>query len=191
MKKDRRLRHLALALALTAAPLAGVAACSPYAIVQQSGPPSALQGQTSMTVGFDWSQVQVLDKTEAAYLAEKSEEERADFAKIKQETDAAILQGLGDRGGIALSPAAGDAPPDLVVQYVHVQTGIYTPVFSLPSKLSVRFAWQRDGKPTDIIDTSATIGASLTTPSDHQRMEMAGRQVGKAGARFMAEAQGK
>lgn len=183
------LRRLALALALTAAPLAGAAACSPYAIVQQSGPPSALLGVTSMTVGFDWSGVQVLDKTEAAYLAEKSAEEQADFAKIKQETDAAILQGLGDRG-VTLSPA-GEAPPDLVVKYVHVQTGIYTPVFSMPSKLSVRFAWHRDGQPTDVIDTQATIGASLTTPSDHQRMEMAGRQVGKAGARYLAEAQGK
>src|SRR5690606_31701422 len=121
---------------------------------------------------------------EAEYLAEKSEEERADFAKIKQETDAAILEGLRDRGANAVA-AGEDTTPDLVVTYNYVQTGIYTPVFSLPSKIEARFAWQREGKVTDIIDTKATIGASLTTPSDHQRMEMAGRQIGKAAAKFL------
>lgn len=188
--KHRPLHRLALALILVAAPLAASAACSPYTVVQQSGPPSALQGMTSLTVGFDWSKVRVLDKnSEAEYLAEKSEEERADFAKIKQETDAAILEGLRDRGANATA-ASGDAPPDLVVTYSYVQTGIYTPVYSLPSKIEARFAWQRDGNVTDVIDTQAAIGASLTTPSDHQRMEMAGRQIGKAAAKFLETAQG-
>lgn len=188
MKMLSSLRRLSLALAVSAAAVAPVA-CSPYTVVQQSGPPSALKGITSLTVGFDWSQVRVLDKSEAEYLAEKSAEEQADFAKIKQETDAAILEGLRDRG--LQVAAAGEAPPDLTVQYVHVQTGIYTPVYSLPSKVQVRLAWQKEGTVTDVIDTQATIGASLTTPSDHQRMEMAGRQVGKAAAKYVAEAQGK
>lgn len=190
MTKLRHLRRLALALALAAAPLAATA-CKPYAVVQQSGPPSALKGVTSVTVGFDWSKVTVLDKaSEAEYLAEKTAEERADFAKIKQETDAAILEGLRDRG-IDAAPVAADAAPDLVVSYIHVTTGIYTPVYSVPSKLQARFSFQKDGKVTDVIDTKSMVGASLTTPSDHQRMEMAGRNVGKSAAKYVSDAQGK
>ncbi|MBZ5715288.1 hypothetical protein [Nannocystis pusilla] len=190
MTKNRMLRRLTLALAIAAAPLAATA-CKPYSVVQQSGPPSALKGVTSMTVGFDWSKVTVLDKaSEAEYLAEKSDEEKADFAKIKQETDAAILEGMRDRGvNVAAAPA--DGTPDLVIAYIHVTTGIYTPVYSVPSKIEARFSWQKDGKVTDVIDTKAMIGASLTTPSDHQRMEMAGRNIGKAAAKFVEDSQGK
>jgi len=190
MTKNRLLRRLTLAFAIAAAPLAATA-CKPYAVVQQSGPPSALKGITSMTVGFDWSKVTVLDKSsEAEYLAEKSDEEKADFAKIKQETDAAILEGMRDRG-VNVAPAPAEGAPDLVIAYTHVTTGIYTPVYSVPSKIEARFSWQKDGKVTDVIDTRAMVGASLTTPSDHQRMEMAGRNIGKSAAKFVEDSQGK
>lgn len=185
------LRRLALSAALLAA-AAGAPACTPYAIIQKSGPPSALLGVSQVLVRFDWSEVQVLDKTEEQYLAEKSAEERADFAKIKEETDAAILRGMQDTAGQAFVAAGAEvdpAAPQVVVHYGFVQTGIYTPVFSLPSKLAVRYAWSRDGKVTDVIETNATIGASLTTPSDHQRMEMAGKIVGKAAGKFFVNAQ--
>lgn len=188
------LRHFALAAALLTASAAGVA-CAPYNIVQQSGPPSALKGMSDVAVKFDWSQVKVLGKSEQEYLSEKDDEEKADFAKIKQETDAAILQGLQENGGGARFAAAGAEldpnAPQVVVQYGYVQTGIYTPVYSLPSKVVTRFHWSRDGKVTDVIETQSTIGASLTTPSDHQRMEMAGRNIGRAGAKFFLDAQAK
>ncbi len=188
-------RHLTLALVLFGAAAPLVVACSPYTVVQQSGPPSALAGVKQVQVRFDWSQVRVLGKSEAAYLAEKNAEEQADFQVIKQETDAAILEGLtGNVGpGVSFTTGAGPldpAQPAVVVQYVDVQTGIYTPVFSLPSKVAARFSWGRDGNFTDIIDTNATIGASMTTPSDHQRMGMAGRLLGKAAGKFFVEAQG-
>lgn len=192
MSASTRLRHLALAVALLTATAAGTA-CAPYAIVQQSGPPSALQGVSQVAVRFDWSKVSVLGKTEQEYLSEKNAEEQADFAKIKLETDAAILQGLQDNGGGAQFSAAGPDldpnAPQVVVQYGYVQTGIFTPVYSLPSKVTTRFAWSRDGKVTDVIETNATIGASLTTPSDHQRMEMAGRNLGRAAGKFFVTAQ--
>jgi hypothetical protein len=188
------IRHLALALVLLGAAAPTVAGCSPYIVVQQSGPPSALQGVNAVAVRFDWSQVQVLGKTEAAYLAEKTPEEQADFQVIKQETDAAILEGLqGSVGpGVTFSPTAPTDPaaPAVVVQYAAVQTGIYTPVYSLPSKILTRFMWSRDGKVTDVIDTDATVGASLTTPSDHQRMGMAGKIIGRAAGKYFLEAQG-
>lgn len=192
MSSSLRLRHVALALALMTTTAATVA-CAPYAVVQQSGPPSALQGVTQVAVRFDWSQVRVLGKTEQEYLAEKSADEAADLAKIKQETDAAILQGLQANGGGAQFSAAGPdlepSAPQVVVRYAYVQTGIYTPVYSLPSKVTTRFEWSRDGKVTDVIETSATIGASMTTPSDHQRMEMAGRNLGRAAGKFFVGAQ--
>jgi hypothetical protein len=192
MSARTRLRHLALAAALLTVTAADTA-CAPYAIVQRSGPPSALQGVGQVAVRFDWSQVSVLGKSEQEYLSEKNAEEQADFAKIKLETDAAILQGLQDNGGGAQFSAAtaelDAAAPQVVVKYGYVQTGIYTPVYSLPSKATTRFEWSRDGKVTDVIETSATVGASLTTPSDHQRMEMVGRNIGRAAGKFFTNAQ--
>lgn len=187
------LRDLALAFVLLGAAAPALAGCAPYTVVQQSGPPSALQGAAQVAVSFDWSQVQVLGKTEAAYLAEKSAEEQQDFQVIKQETDAAILQGLQERAGPGVSftvAAADPAAPAVVVQYVAVQTGIYTHVFNLPSKIQTRFLWSRDGKVTDVIDTRAMVSAGITTPSDHQRMGMAGRLIGKAAGKFFLAAQG-
>ena len=83
------IRNLALAFVALGAVTPTLAGCAPYKVVQQSGPPSALQGVQQVAVSFDWSQVQVAGKPEAAYLAEKSAEEQQDFQTIKQETDAA------------------------------------------------------------------------------------------------------
>lgn len=188
-------RHLTLAFVLLGAATPIVSACSPYTVVQKSGPPSALAGVKQVQVRFDWSQVRVLGKSEADYLAEKSAEERADFEVIKQETDAAIMEGLTGTVGAGVSFTTGAGPldpaqPAVTVQYVDVQTGIFTPVYSTPSKVAARFSWGRDGKWSDVIDTKAMVGASMSTPSDHQRMGMAGKMIGKAAGKFFVEAQG-
>ena len=189
------LRRLALALTLLVTTAPALAGCAPYVIVQQSGPPSALQGVKQVTVRFDWSQVRVLGKTEAAYLAEKTAEEQQDFMVIKGETDAAILQGLrGSAGGVSFAPGGPEVDaraPALVVQYAEVETGIYTFVYNTPSKVLARFVWSSDGKVTDVIDTQSAVGASMTTPSDHQRMEMVGRNLGAMAGKYFVKAQGK
>lgn len=188
------LRRLALAFVLLGASAPTLSACQPYTVVQQSGPPSALRGVQQIAIRFDWSQVRVLGKTEAEYLSEKDAEEQADFQIIKQETDTAILEGLRGVVGasVVFSQAAPTDPaqPVVVVQYADVQTGIYTPVYSTPSKVLARFMWSRDGKVTDVIDTDASVGASLTTPSDHQRMGMVGKALGKNAGKFFVESQG-
>lgn len=184
-----RLRQFAAAVALFAAPLA--LACAPYSVIQKSGPPSAMQGVKQVGVRFDWSQAQPLGKSEAEYLSEKTDAEKQDFQVIKQETDAAILQGLQTNAeGVVFAPAAeGDAGPQVLVQYGFVQTGIYTHVYNVPSKVQARFSWSREGQVTDVIETQASVAAGMTTPSDHQRMEMVGRLLGKAAARFFNDAQ--
>lgn len=148
-----------------------------------------------MTVRFDWSQVRVLGKTEAAYLAEKTSEEQRDFMVIKGETDAAIVEGLQRSvGGVRVVQGGPEVDPQaaaLVVQYVEVETGIYTFVYNTPSRVLARFVWSGGGSVTDIIDTQSTVGASMTTPSDHQRMEMVGRNLGAMAGKFFMKAQGK
>lgn len=188
------IRNLALAFVVLGAATPTLAGCAPYKVLQQSGPPSALQGVSQVAVSFDWSQVQVAGKPEAVYLAEKSAEEQADFQVIKQETDAAVLEGMKDKGGpgvsfTAAAPGGDPAAPSVVVQYVAVTTGIYTHVVNLPTKVQTRFQWSRDGKVTDVIETRAMVSASITTPSDHQRMGMAGGMIGKAAGRFFAASQ--
>jgi hypothetical protein len=187
------LRHLTLASVLLGAAAPTLGGCAPYTVVQQSGPPSALQGASQVAVSFDWSQVAVLGKTEEAYLSEKTAEERQDFQVIKQETDAAILQGLQENAGPGVTfvgPGGDPAAPAVVVQHMEVQTGIYTYVVNLPTKVRTRFLWRSDGKVTDVIETRAMVSAGITTPSDHQRMGMAGRSLGKAAGKFFVASQG-
>ncbi|HEY8376656.1 MAG TPA: hypothetical protein VIK91_09220 [Nannocystis sp.] len=179
------LRRLTLAAAVSSAAVAP-AACAPYVVVQQSGPPSALREVQALAVSFDWSPVWGSGKPEAAYLAEKSAEEKADFAKIKQETDAAIFSALQE-SGVPVALATDEAPANVVVQYAQVETGVYAVVYSAPTMVLVRFSWLKDGKATDIIDAEATVSPSMSMPSDHQRMEMTGRR-GAAPVRSAARA---
>ncbi len=189
------LRRLILTSALLVSAAPALTGCAPYVIVQQSGPPSALKGVQQVTVRFDWSQVRVIGKSEAEYLAEKTPEEQKDFLVIKGETDAAILQGLQQSvAGVRFAPGGAEVDPQapgLVVQYAEVQTGIYTFVYNTPSKVLARFIWSSGGKVSDVIDTQSTVGASMSTPSDHQRMEMVGRNLGKQAGKYVVKAQGK
>lgn len=181
---------LVLALALTT----GVVGCAPYRVVQQSAAPSALKGVRDVTVSFDWSQVRVSGAAEAEHVAAKTEEERADFAVLKQELDGAILAALRERVGAPYTFNVHDAPPGIgelrvVVQHAELEPGIFTFVHNKPTRVLTRFVWVRDGKVTDVIDASVQVAAAMTTASDHQRVPIAGRNLGKAAAHYFIAAQ--
>lgn len=194
MKLVRPCRRWWLALALVAAGAPALTACTPYAVVQQSVDPSALKGVRDVTVSYDWTQARWNGETEGEYVAKKSAEERADHEVLKAETNAAIVQALRDTVGAPYTFNVHSAPPGVgelrvVIQHADVQPGIFTYVYNKPARVLTRFIWIRDGKVTDIIDTDTTIGASLTTASDHQRMQLAGRNLGRAAARYFVDAQ--
>jgi hypothetical protein len=183
---------LCVAALLLGAPAA--VGCAPYLVVQQSVAPSALKGVRDVTVSHDWTQARFSGKTEAEYVAEKTPEERADFEVVKAETDAAILSALREQVGAPYTFTPTSAPPGIgelrvVIRHAEVQTGVFSYVWNVPTKLLTRFIWYRDGKVTDIIDTNTTVAATMTTASDHQRMPIAGRNVGRAAAHYFVEAQ--
>lgn len=183
---------LRLALALFGSPV--LAGCAPYMVVQQSVAPSALTGVRDVTVSVDWTQARFTGKPEAEYVAEKTPEERTDFEVLKQETNEAIVAALRERVGAPYTFTFNSAPPTigelrLVIQHAEVQPGIYTYVYNVPAKLLTRFVWIRDGKVTDIIDADTTVAATFGTTSDHQRMQVAGRNLGRAAAHYFIEKQ--
>lgn len=191
MKFREVLGKLSLALALVGAPL--VAGCAPYMVVQKSVSPSALVGVQHVTVSYDWTQTRFGGKSEGEYVAEKSAEERADHEVVKTETNEAIMQALRDTVGAPYTFTLNSAPPGIgelrvVIQHVDIDTGIFTYVYNRPSRALTRFVWIRDGKVTDIIDTRSTVGASLTTASDHQRMKIIGRNLGRAAGAYFIDA---
>jgi|JI9StandDraft_2_1071091.scaffolds.fasta_scaffold25073_3 hypothetical protein len=189
-----KLRGLGLQVLLASALLGPAAGCAPYRVVQQSVSPSALRGVRDVTVSFDWTQVRLSGKSEAEYVAEKTAEERGDFVVIKTEIDGAILQALRDQVGPPYTFTVNSAPPVIgelrvVVQHAEIETGIFSFVYNKPTRVLTRLLWIRDGKVTDIIDASASVQSSVTTASDHQRMPMAGKVIGKAAAHYFIEAQ--
>lgn len=195
MKARVRRQGWALALALVGAWTAG--GCVPYRVVQESVNPSALKGVRDVTVSYDWTQVRFSGKTEAEYVAEKKPEERTDHEVVKTEIDGAILAQLRAEVGAPYTFNVYSAPPGigelrLVIQYAEVQTGLYAYFVSSPTKVLTRFIWIRDGKVTDMIDADTTVQATMQMNSDHERMTLAGQNLGRAAADyFIAKQQGK
>lgn len=190
-----RVGRVALGLALVGAPL--LAGCAPYMVVQQSASPSALKGVRDVTVSVDWTQARFTGKPEAEYVAGKTPEELADWEVVKRETNDAIVAALRETVGPPYTFTYNAAPPGvgelrIVIQHAEVQPGVYTFVYNVPAKVLTRFLWIRDGRVTDIIDADTTVSASFGTTSDHQRMQVAGRNLGRAAAHyFIAAQQGK
>lgn len=195
MKLGFRRQGWVLALALVGA--AGGSGCVPYRVVQESVNPSALKGVRDVTVSYDWTQVRFSGKTEAEYVAEKKPEEQTDHEVVKAEIDKAIVDQLRAEVGAPYTFTVYSAPPGvgelrLLVQYAEVQTGLYAYFVSSPTKVLTRFLWIRDGRVTDVIDADTTVQATMQLNSDHERMTLAGQNLGRAAADyFIAKQQRK
>lgn len=177
---------LLLALAMT------TLGCVPYAIIVQSGPPSALAGATTMAIKYDYSQVGISDKrlTEQQWLdSREKDEHRNTYLETKESANKGVAEGLSKKiAGVTFTE--GDAPAGTIqatVFYTEWEEGMYAAVVAWPSKITARVVFSKDGVVVDEINIHVEEQASLYTPAPQQRLHTCGKRLGEYTAQYILD----
>jgi hypothetical protein len=168
--------------------------CTPWSVIRESGPPSALKGAPRIEVSFDYSQASLGGMSEAAWIARQPPDEQAAYAEVKRNMDEAFLAALARTAGVSVIPVAPGVPPSqeaaqLIVRYTFIEQGKYAVFFRMNSEVQAILAWGRSGQITDEIQIQRTVEAELSRPAIIQRMRVATDQLGELGAKFFRQAQ--
>ncbi len=175
-------------LALALASLACVPAH--YAVIKQSGPPSALTGASAVWVQYDSSHVAISDKnmTEEQWLATREKDEhRQIYLDSKNSANVGFAEGFAaGLAGVQINP--GQAPAgaiQITVSYLFWEEGMYAGVVAWPSKATARVIFSRDGQTVDEIEVSSAENASVFTPAPQQRFHTLGQRLGEYAAEYV------
>lgn len=186
-----RIPPAALSLTAAAALTLTLGACgAPWKILQQSGPPSALRGVQTLGVSFDYSRVSLGGQDEEAWLAGKSEEDRAKFQEVKDKADEGFMLRLPEvLGGVTVQPAGGADEVTLTVEYTMLEQGKYAVFYAAPTVLKANLVFAVGGQVVDKIFVQTSVDASVYRPSILQRIGVAGYNLANVAARYFKESQ--
>ncbi|MEM9068402.1 MAG: hypothetical protein AAGE52_07840 [Myxococcota bacterium] len=166
---------------------------APWAVVVQSGPPSAIAGATQLTYASDFNQLILDGQPVANLLAAESPDEQANLQAAFQQMDQEFLGTFTGRANAAVAPAAGPPQPGevrLTAIYENIQRGARGPIGS-PTRVTMRFSLSVGGQVTDEVQMSRAISPSLTRSSVARRLHAIGRQLGDYAGRFFNDEQGR
>jgi len=180
------LRRAILALALLAAPM--LTGCAPRWVVLQQATPNVLFRQRMFAVQpIDFSDLHVGTKDEASYLEEKSEDQRASWARDKEVINAKfteVLMAEATEQSLEVVRATGPASAPFLIR-VHaarIEPGFYAVVASGAGSVALEVTiTTADGRPVDriMLDLPAS-GMSVT-----QRLESSAAAAGHQMARYL------
>lgn len=185
-----RVRVWGAVLLLTGAVGSG---CGPrWAVIQQSGPPSALVGIQAYKVTGRTEGLTVGGGTEQEHLADKDAEQRVEWAADKQGMMAEFLAGLrleGREFEFEEGPA-GEGEPELIVDWVSIEPGVFSYVLNLPTHVTARLSFKVGGAVVDRIEITQSENATAFNASVGGRMRACGRRIGVVGGEFLHHANG-
>jgi hypothetical protein len=187
---NRHLCNWIRALCLLVLMLAPMAACLPYEVIKQSGPPSALVQTRAMAVQWDFSKIQIGGDrmTEQQWLDSREEDkDRATYEETKQKAVAGFVRGLARKLGdyqISEGAASGGAI-QVTVTPEFWEEGAYVGVAAWPSQINARVQFTKDGTVVDEILVKVQEAASMMTPSPQQRFNTCGERLGEYTALFV------
>jgi hypothetical protein len=164
----------------------------PWKVIRVSGPPSALAGQTDVSVAFDYSQMYVESKLEADWVSLKTAEDAnypATWADLKGRFEAAVVQGMRNQFPSAHPVQTGVTPVTMVVQVHTFKLGKFIPFVMPPTIMDASLVFQVQGQTTDEISMVRSWQPSITQPSVFNHIPYVGEQFGAMGARFLASKQ--
>lgn len=172
-----------------------VSGCSPWRVVRESGPPSAIRGANHINVHFDYTIASLGGRSEQAWLASQPQEDQQAYFEVKQNLEQAFLQALASNVSVPVQhvPQPGAAPGGAlcIVRVTKIEQGKYVVVFAMDSELDANLEWAPGGQPiTDIIAIQTTVAATMTRPAIIQRMRVAATRLGELAARFFQSKQG-
>ena len=187
---NRRTSQLRL-LHLMAAALF-LSACTPWLIIRQSGPPSAIAGAQQVVLAVDYSQLMVGAVHVDQYRNSRGADEIQAFEDVLQAMADSFFEEAGNRMGVPVTPAAGPpAEGEVRVTFrpIYMVQGKYAVVYKEDSELRSRIVWSVGPQEVDEIETYIKVGASLTRPAIIQRMKIASAKTGRWAASFFERAQ--
>ena len=182
------LRTLAMGVAI-----AITSACGPpWAVIQQSGPPSALAGARQVTVAIDFSNLHVGGEPIDSYMAHQDGERQRAVDEVLQATADAFVAELIASIPVTVIPV--DAPPQpgevrVTARFVDLVMGKYAIIYRQDSRLTTNMEWSVGGQVTDHIQTTVFVAAEIARPSIVQRLRVAGSNTARLGASFFRREQ--
>jgi hypothetical protein len=167
--------------------LAALAACGPpWAVLRESGPPSALESKASVAVAFDRTETMVGKQTLTEYVSQREEKE-AKFSAWLDEMEQAFVESMAAHAN-PIRVAAGQAGEvQLTVKVTWLQEGFYAHVASQPTVLRVQLEWRVGGQLADAIEYETQLQASITRASNRKRLLWCAEEAGRIAARFLTE----
>lgn len=189
-------RHLLFAVLLALLALSG---CAPKWTVLRQAEPNPFVGKTEFAVlPVDYGDLKVGEKSEAQYLSEKDEGQRASFAGDKQGMADNFLAALREEAsaeGLVVQQAAGEVKVFLLRPHVYfVEPGFYAVVASAPSQVAMKVTIESpDGKVLDEIELSHqtdsrsgfSVGGISTNPSSGGRLRDDAAALGEAVGEYL------
>ena len=185
---------LGKAVVVAAMALVGVGCGPSWQVVKQANPNPfvGVKNFSLENVSYPQGGIQVGDKTEDAWLAEKKPEQVESYKKDKDDTANAIAKKLTEnKSGLAFSqvppgtPAAGDT--FLVKPIItFLEPGIFTAVFNIAT--TVRMSAQvldKSGTVVDEIAFTASQPADLYHPATGPRMVNCGEELGEQLVKYL------
>lgn len=169
--------------------LALLASCGPpWAVIVQSGPPSALAGAQSVTYAADFNEV-LIDGN--PYGAEPPNEQQS-LSEVFATMDQNFLEQFSSRMPVPVVPA--NAPPGpgeirMSPVFVEIVRGTRGPIGRQPTQLVTRFRWTVGGQITDEVEVFCSITPALTRPSVGGRLNNCAKRAGAQAAQFFERAQ--
>jgi hypothetical protein len=178
-----------LVLASTMSALVGCGH-QPWKMVREAPPPSPLKGAGPVSVSFDYSKIQIANKSEAQWVQDKTAEDPQypqKWSDLKASFETNFVTGL--RAGW---PAGAQAAPPgapgvhLVVSPTSLSIGHYMVFAATPTVVTTNIVYAVDGKDAEEISTNAERFASVIEPSVFQHVPAVAETLGRYSAKFLA-----
>jgi hypothetical protein len=164
----------------------------PWHVIRQSGPPSALAGQTTIGVTFDWSRVLLGGLPEQVWLANQPPNDQQSYMEVRNaimESFTAELQRQLAPSGITVVPTTGQEPVVLSVQPLLLEMGFYRVMVNRDSRLDSALVFYVGGQETDHIEVRTRRVANLANPTILGRMVHCAQNTAQLAAEFVRRAQ--
>jgi hypothetical protein len=181
---------LVLAVALFAFALTG---CGPKWIVVAQAAPNPFVNQSRFSVlPVDFRGLEIGDKPEAVYLAEKSEEQRQSFlgdkAGMNEEFTASLIKQARELGlDVVLATGPNDAPFQIRPSVAWLEPGWYIGIMSAPSQVKMRLQIVLpDGRVLDEILMKHATPGNITTAASGTRLRSDGKGLGALTATYLS-----
>ncbi|MFO0757288.1 MAG: hypothetical protein U0359_12405 [Byssovorax sp.] len=171
--------------------------CGPrWGVIVQAAPNPFLGVKKVAVLPIDYTGLRVGAKTEAAYVSSKEDKQAESFqedkAGINEEFTRALIARAADQGiEVVLASGPGQAPFEIRPAIQFLEPGFYAVVASKPSQVNMTVQiTSADGRVLDELTAAEVVPADITNPSSGGRYRSAGKALGAALGKYLAERAG-